>query len=66
MPGKGQLEDLFQRERHRCNTELLEIHVFVQWMHDALWVSQPCRVSGSGLLNFYAQVNLAGAVEVAD
>lgn len=36
--GKERLEDLFQRQRQRCYTKVLEFHMLVQLMHDALLV----------------------------
>jgi hypothetical protein len=35
---KVRLEDLFQRERQRCYTKVLEFHMLVQLLHDALLV----------------------------
>ena len=40
VAGKERLEDLFQRERRRCYTKVLEFHMLVQLMHDALLVYQ--------------------------
>ena len=36
------LEDLFQRLRQRCYTKILEFHVLVQLIHDALLVYRGC------------------------
>ncbi|MFZ1986342.1 MAG: transposase [Desulfatitalea sp.] len=45
--GQEQLENLFQRLRQRCYTKILEFHVLVQLMHDALLVYR-----GSGRQSF--------------
>jgi len=44
---KERLEDLFERERQRCYTKILEFHILVQLMHDALLVYR-----GSGRQTF--------------
>jgi hypothetical protein len=38
VAGDERLDELFQRERGRCYTKVLEFHVLVQLMHDALLV----------------------------
>jgi hypothetical protein len=45
--GEEQLKDLFQRRRQRCYTKILEFHILVQLMHDALLVYR-----GSGRQSF--------------
>jgi hypothetical protein len=44
---KDRLESLFERERQRCYTKILEFHILVQLMHDALLVYR-----GSGRQTF--------------
>jgi hypothetical protein len=39
---KERLENLFERERQRCYTKILEFHMLVQLMHDALLVYRGC------------------------